>query len=569
MPEDSRRTFLKTVGLATGAATVSGTGMVLAQQNDDSSESSDESGGDDATGHGGGWTTFRGDSARTGATDASGPSPYATTDWSMDIDGTTRLGGRSTNDVDRSQIEPVFADGTMYLGVKTDTGTYASDGYVVAYDPDTGDELWKQTDMGAPDTPTVSDGTLYFATETPGNNYKERGALYALDASDGSILWKRDDHFQWANPLVANGRVYTAYGHFSNDSGTVALDPKSGETAWENTDVYTDEVSYADGILYARTGTALNADDGTVLWNRELSSLEAVSDGIVYGSRERDGEPGFDILAYAAADGEEKWNTSFDIESDDQISNVVVGEGGVYVLTYAGYPDGANDHQKLHAIDAKTGDIDWTYRTLAFTYGDPTLADGTVYFGGKFTPASEPDPGPPAHYKTVVYAVDAASGERKWTYMMDGDRIRTSSTPVVRDGKLYVSTYELDGEYAKYVSSQLFVLESTDEAPDADHRIANDKVVDPNEQPTAHIESSPDLDSCTLEAGDEVTLDGSNSTDDDGVVSYKWDTDGDGTFDATGETVTVTVPRCGSVKVTLEVSDGYNADKASVTISAN
>ncbi len=152
---------------------------------------------------------------------------------------------------------------------------------------------------------------------------------------------------------------------------------------------------------------------------------------------------------------------------------------------------------------------------------------------------------------------------------MDSDRIRISSTPVVRDGKLYVSTYELDGEYAKYVSSQLFVLESTNETPDADHRIANDKVVDPNEQPTAHIESSPDLDSCTLEAGDEVTLDGSNSTDDDGVVSYKWDTDGDGTFDATGETVTVTVPRCGSVKVTLEVSDGYNADKASVTISAN
>ncbi|KZN25427.1 hypothetical protein A4G99_02745 [Haladaptatus sp. R4] len=569
MPKDSRRTFLKTVGLATGAATVSGTGMVLAQQNDDSSESSDESGGDDTTGRGGGWTTFRGDSARTGATDESGPAPYATTDWSMDIDGTTRLGSRSTNGVDRSQIEPVFADGTMYLGVKTDTGTYDSDGYVVAYDPDTGGELWKRTDIGAPDTPTVSDGTLYVTTDIAGTELEKEGALYALDASDGSILWKRDDKRQWANPVVANGHVYTAYGRFSNDSGAVAINPENGNTVWENSDVSTDEVAYADGTVFARTGTALDADNGKKLWQQELSSLEAVHDGIVYGSRERDGEPGYDVLAYSASDGTKEWISSFDIETNEKyLGNVVVGEGMVFVLSYDGAPDNrSDDHQKVHVFDAKTGEKAWTYRTLASTYGDPTLADGTLYLGGKFTPASEPDPGPPAHYKSVVYAFDAASGDRKWTYVMD-DR-RTASTPVARNGKLYVTTYELDGIYADYNDSELFVLESTDEAPDADHRIANDEAVDPNEQPTAHIEASPDLDSCTLEAGDEVTLDGSDSTDDDGVVSYKWDTDGDGTFDATGETVTVTVPRCGSVDVTLEVSDGYNADKASVTISAN
>ncbi|MFC4550423.1 MULTISPECIES: PKD domain-containing protein [Halorussus] len=82
----------------------------------------------------------------------------------------------------------------------------------------------------------------------------------------------------------------------------------------------------------------------------------------------------------------------------------------------------------------------------------------------------------------------------------------------------------------------------------------------PNEAPTAEIQTTPkDAASEPIGSDETVTLDAGTSTDPNGdsdIATYRWDLDGDGTFDATGETVEMTPPSvCGRFTVTLEVED--------------
>lgn len=74
----------------------------------------------------------------------------------------------------------------------------------------------------------------------------------------------------------------------------------------------------------------------------------------------------------------------------------------------------------------------------------------------------------------------------------------------------------------------------------------------PNAAPTARFTASPS----NPKPGDRVVFNGTDSSDAEGrVVSYRWDLDGDGTFDDTGSTVRTTYTEDGIVKVTLTVLD--------------
>ncbi|MEF8836094.1 MAG: phospholipase D-like domain-containing protein, partial [Candidatus Thermoplasmatota archaeon] len=57
------------------------------------------------------------------------------------------------------------------------------------------------------------------------------------------------------------------------------------------------------------------------------------------------------------------------------------------------------------------------------------------------------------------------------------------------------------------------------------------------------------------EAGEEITLTGENSWDDHKVVEYRWDIDGDGTYDKKGEQISVSFDEEGTREITLYVDD--------------
>lgn len=88
---------------------------------------------------------------------------------------------------------------------------------------------------------------------------------------------------------------------------------------------------------------------------------------------------------------------------------------------------------------------------------------------------------------------------------------------------------------------------------------------EPSGFPTAAL-SAPD----SVTVGETVTLDASGSTDNSGIVTYKWDFDGDGTFDARTSSPTVqhTFETTGDVSVTVKAIDSAGkTDTAQVTVS--
>ncbi len=86
--------------------------------------------------------------------------------------------------------------------------------------------------------------------------------------------------------------------------------------------------------------------------------------------------------------------------------------------------------------------------------------------------------------------------------------------------------------------------------------------------PSASVSSS----STSITAGNSVTLDASGTTDNVGVQTYEWDFDGDGTYEKTTSTASVThsYGSSGDYTATVRVTDGGgNTDTAQVTISVS
>jgi PKD repeat protein len=80
----------------------------------------------------------------------------------------------------------------------------------------------------------------------------------------------------------------------------------------------------------------------------------------------------------------------------------------------------------------------------------------------------------------------------------------------------------------------------------------NSQLVRVNAKPTANFTATPN----PSLLGEQVTFNAASSTDSDGTIAtYQWDLDGDGTFDATGATVTNTYGTPGEVNVKLRVTD--------------
>ncbi len=185
----------------------------------------------------------------------------------------------------------------------------------------------------------------------------------------------------------------------TNVGGTVTT-RVSAPTVYQGT-VYT---TNHDGPPYFH---AVDLWTGDVLWSNddhELGETPVVVDGIVYAS----GRGGM-LLALDADSGDEEW--TFDI-GDTSESAPTVANGTVYVGSEDGH---------LYAVDASTGDEEWRFNAGGAVKTTPTVADGVIYVGSN---------------SETLYAVDASTGDEEWRF----DTEERPQSPTVAGGTVFIST---------------------------------------------------------------------------------------------------------------------------------
>ena len=227
---------------------------------------------------------------------------------------------------------------------------------------------------------------------------------------------------------------------------------------------------------------AVDAASGKELWKFQtrgaVDSTPAVSAGVVYfGSYD-----GF-FYAVDAKSGKQLWRFATPNErrfqapglhgvlprtqmmTDDWdfwLSSPVVADGKVFF--------GSGDSH-VYALDARTGELQWMYKTGDVVHASPAYQDGVLFIGGfdsalyaldaktgkskwRFQAGSDPDihnqvgfQGSPAIANGMVYvgcrdsnfyALDAATGKERWRFTNGGSWVTAS--PAVVDGKVYFGT---------------------------------------------------------------------------------------------------------------------------------
>ncbi|SIR29953.1 Tat (twin-arginine translocation) pathway signal sequence [Haladaptatus litoreus] len=345
MSKNTRRTFLKTVGLTVGGVGVAG---ASARQTDKFAESDESHHCDDATTSDVNWrfgphSPFR-------HTPAVGEKTvYAREDgeylYAIDREtGTERWRFEVTGDDDPAgTVGPVLCDGTVYVA-----GNSGDDTRLYAVDAATGEERWSFfVSGGVRTTPTVEDGTLYFASFT-------HSTTYALDTDTGDVQWT-----------------------FTGD-----CDPLGHPR---------DDVLVTAGNAYVVDGNnlwALDADDGGVEWALRPNEFSlyalAVTDDTVYvglsdgSSCVADGN----LVALDAASGTERWST--DVSGLSTADEIEVGGGRVYVVSYV------HDPTRLVALNGDDGTEHWSFEVDETGVANTTeqgviehshtVYDGNVYF---------------------------------------------------------------------------------------------------------------------------------------------------------------------------------------------
>lgn len=190
-----------------------------------------------------------------------------------------------------------------------------------------------------------------------------------------ALAWKLDLHAQIsASPVVAGGRLLV--GAENGNLYAFALDTRKLLWLFHAGGGIASTPAVADGLVYvlSRDGIfhALDAASGAPRWSFRTQGEAIVAAHGMYG-QPLGPEPVPD-----------PW--------DFYLSSPLVHAGKVYF--------GSSD-QRVYALDARSGQLLWAYKTGGVVHSSPALAGGNIVVGS---------------WDGAVYALDAASGERRWRF---------------------------------------------------------------------------------------------------------------------------------------------------------
>lgn len=253
-------------------------------------------------------------------------------------------------------------------------------------------------------SPAVVDGVVYIGSRDQ--------SLYAINAETGVEIWSfATGGAIVTSPAVVEGRVFTT----SFDGFLYALDAVSGEELWRFRSGAATSPTVAGGIVFLGT-----------------------NDGAMY--------------AIDAQTGIMRWSAAY--ETDEVGTPSVAGQT---VIVGAG--------QQMHAYEASTGRLRWTYDAGGPVAVAPAISGGLTVFlaaaveESRPARASGPEPtaegqdegaaansgGAPADQpgqvvsRGAVVALETTTGDLQWTLNFSADRL-SRSVPAVMDGTVYVGS---------------------------------------------------------------------------------------------------------------------------------
>ncbi len=359
------------------------------------------------------WSTFKGDSARTGVAQDSVKPPFVVA-WRQSLPGTILL------------ASPVVGEGAVFIGLADSENKQTSGVY--ALDALTGKIQWYYPTAGkVAHAVTLADGTVYAASHD--------GVIHAIDAKTGVKRWSYSlgrpmENWLYTSPVVWSNRVYAGMGfHF------VALDAITGTPLWRLPEVSAgfwctySSPALRDGKLLCvlpGLGAALfDALTGNNLWKAEKSIVVSAAspttpaiggtNAYVFG--------GSVVYALDMATGATRWS----YKSKGGVPSPVVTDSGVLLTMGNG---------TVVKLDALTGKACWTHADAKLRqpgkpkfYFEPLVMATPIVSGGLVYIATTDG---------QVVALDETTGEER--YLLDVGLPFTAS-PALSGNTIFLASY--------------------------------------------------------------------------------------------------------------------------------
>jgi hypothetical protein len=260
--------------------------------------------------------------------------------------------------------------------------------------------------------PAIVGGVVYAADRS--------GALRAIDIKTGHRLWTyRSDGGFSAGPAVVDGAVYIG----DEDGVFHAVDAKTGQKRWTfdaGSGIHSSANFYKGKLVFGDDGADIYclSADGKKLWDAKAG--DRVNGSPAIGAAPEGQSPSVFV---SGCDSELR---SIDIDTGKE--RYAREMGALCPGSPAVLPDRiviGTDGGKIVCVAADGKSQLWAFegvKNQAMVYSSPAVSDGIVVAGAR---------------DRIVYALDLATGAKKWTFSTSGD---VDSSPVISDGRVYIGS---------------------------------------------------------------------------------------------------------------------------------